>query len=245
MDDANFKVVTPVNMELAGLRVCDLFVPNDVQWDVEMLHELFLPRDVEAILAIPLCSNEVEDMCIWHYGRNGEYTVRSAYRLVMEKLADMSHLHVPGEWARLWHLNLPPKVKNFVWRVAREVLPSRAALRRRGIDVTPDCGLCAGMYEDSWHLFVDCAYARGCWHQAGILDVVDRAKAGAGSVLEWLFHVIRTAAEPVVCKVIMILWSIWKERNERVWNNVSRPPEIVVHLGAGNVDGLGLSEGRV
>ncbi|XVF43106.1 hypothetical protein PTKIN_Ptkin02bG0013700 [Pterospermum kingtungense] len=33
--------------------------------------------------------------------------------------------------------------------------------------------------------------------------------------------------DPVVGKIIMILWSIWRERNERFWNNIVRPLNVV------------------
>lgn len=39
-----------MDVELSNLMVRDLFIPNNNQWDVEMLHELFLPRDVDAII---------------------------------------------------------------------------------------------------------------------------------------------------------------------------------------------------
>lgn len=54
-DEPNFKIDTPLNVELTNFMVRDLFVPVCMQWDIEMLHELFQPRDVDAIIKIPLC----------------------------------------------------------------------------------------------------------------------------------------------------------------------------------------------
>lgn len=55
--------------------------------------------------------------------------------------------------------------------------------------------------------------------------------AGVDSFVDWLFKMIRTDVGLVVSKFIVMLWSMWNERNERVWNKVSRPPEVVVHFG--------------
>ncbi|CAN1138781.1 hypothetical protein LINPERHAP2_LOCUS10887 [Linum perenne] len=51
----------------------------------------------------------------------------------MEQLADMTHMHIEGEWRNIWKLEIPPKMQNLLWRAARDVVPSRAALRRRGV----------------------------------------------------------------------------------------------------------------
>lgn len=68
---------------------------------------------MQLYISVPLCPDAPADRCIWHYGRDGEYIVRSAYRLVMEGLADMSHLHVHGELVKLWRLEIPPKSEEF------------------------------------------------------------------------------------------------------------------------------------
>jgi hypothetical protein len=49
--------------------------------------------------------------------KNGIYSVKSAYRLCMEELVDVSDLRHPGYWAGRWKLNVPPKIKNFIWHM--------------------------------------------------------------------------------------------------------------------------------
>lgn len=50
---ANLRLVTPLNVKLEDLTVSDLFRPNSLDWDVELLGELFLPRDVKEICNLP------------------------------------------------------------------------------------------------------------------------------------------------------------------------------------------------
>jgi len=54
------------------------------------------------------------DRLIWKAEWNGCYTLRSAYRLCVEELVDVSHLHPPGKWNNIWRLKVPPKVKNML-----------------------------------------------------------------------------------------------------------------------------------
>lgn len=171
-DDDNFRLETLVHGGLANLKVVDLFVPGCRQWDVEMLHELFSPRDVDEIMTIPLWSVALADKCIWYFSKEREYTVRSGYKLVMERLVDSTHLHVPGEWRKFWRLKFPPKVRNFAWRLARGVVPNRHMLWARGMDVETSCCFCPHCMESSWHLFIGCSFPLECWRHAGIDSVV-------------------------------------------------------------------------
>lgn len=43
--------------------------------------DLFSAKEVEAIQSIPRSVRDVEDMRIWHYERNGKFSVWSAYQV--------------------------------------------------------------------------------------------------------------------------------------------------------------------
>ena len=47
-------VQTTHSAKLDGLRVSDLMIPCILEWDVELLEELFVARDVAEIQCIPL-----------------------------------------------------------------------------------------------------------------------------------------------------------------------------------------------
>lgn len=53
-DPINFRVLTPMMHELSNILVNDLFTPGCIEWDVELVEELFNERDRVAILSIPL-----------------------------------------------------------------------------------------------------------------------------------------------------------------------------------------------
>lgn len=63
-------------------RVCDLLNAN-VEWDIAVLAEVFLPVDVVAIRSIPICTRQVDDFWSWAHEKNGVFSVRSTYRMVV------------------------------------------------------------------------------------------------------------------------------------------------------------------
>ncbi|KAJ8616590.1 hypothetical protein MRB53_035962 [Persea americana] len=67
--------------------------------------------DVAAILRIPLSRQYGPDSRIWYFTSNGSYTVKSSYRLIMERLSVAPALHVNGPWVKLWRLSIPPRMQ--------------------------------------------------------------------------------------------------------------------------------------
>ena len=53
-DTESFRITTPFHQDLAQLKVVDLWIHGTREWDIELLEELFISRDIEAIANIPL-----------------------------------------------------------------------------------------------------------------------------------------------------------------------------------------------
>lgn len=49
-----------------------------------MLTQEFWGMDVEAIRCIPICPTLPSDKLVWHFSRNDEFSVRSAYHLCVD-----------------------------------------------------------------------------------------------------------------------------------------------------------------
>ncbi|CAN1797153.1 Putative AC transposase [Linum perenne] len=65
-------------------------------------------------------------------------------------MAPRAEDEIPGEWRSLWGLNIPAKVKNLLWRLAKGVVPHRVRLCSCGIDVPNLCGVCSEMNLRVW-----------------------------------------------------------------------------------------------
>ncbi|CAN1173790.1 Putative ribonuclease H protein At1g65750 [Linum perenne] len=139
----------------------------------------------------------------------------------MDSIRPRPDLVVQGAWSQLWNLSVPPRIKNFIWRLAREVIPTRAALRRRHILVPGGCGICGNGSEDYNHLFYDCPYATDCWEQAGLLLWISAIRTGTPHSDGRLQMILQAAQADSRDKAGIVLWGIWKERNRQVWRSES------------------------
>ncbi|KAL0347171.1 UNVERIFIED_CONTAM: hypothetical protein Scaly_1733100 [Sesamum calycinum] len=79
----SFRPITPAPSDLNHLRVADLIDPETSDWKVDLVQQLFWPLDSSIILTIPISIHGEEDLMVWHYSRNGYFSVRSAYHLAM------------------------------------------------------------------------------------------------------------------------------------------------------------------
>nr|POE66826.1 hypothetical protein CFP56_77541 [Quercus suber] len=100
-------------------RVSDLINPFTRTWDSNLVHGL-LPLDEAAlILSIPLCRTLVEDKIIWPFTPSGKYTVSSGSKF----LTKLNSVQIPTAnqqqqnkiWNQIWGLNVPNKVRHFMW----------------------------------------------------------------------------------------------------------------------------------
>ncbi|CAN1164805.1 hypothetical protein LINPERHAP2_LOCUS25784 [Linum perenne] len=86
-----------VRKMLPGLKVRDLLIPG-WYWVRDLVRGLFEQGDAEEILNIPLGIGGDLDKLIWHFESKGNYSVRSAYRILMEKISLRPSLVVEGNW---------------------------------------------------------------------------------------------------------------------------------------------------
>jgi hypothetical protein len=60
--------------------VADLLNPIIVNWDADIVANLFQPDDVKAILSINVCEG-MEDFLAWHFDPRGQFSMTCAYKL--------------------------------------------------------------------------------------------------------------------------------------------------------------------
>ena len=65
-------------------QVSEFIDSSTATWKVSLLREYFIEMDVEMILNIPLSSQRLADVWAWHYEKKGLFSVRSAYRMLVE-----------------------------------------------------------------------------------------------------------------------------------------------------------------
>ena len=128
--------------------VGELIDHDNGTWRRELIYNVFIRPDADAILNIPLRRGGGDDFRAWVFERSGNYSVKSAYRALVtrkERLAQeegaVTNSSQTDErmWKSLWKLRVLPKVRVFWWRVIRRILPDECTLRYRHIKAISRC----------------------------------------------------------------------------------------------------------
>ncbi|KAK2646575.1 hypothetical protein Ddye_021770 [Dipteronia dyeriana] len=148
--------------------------PSD-GWNIQKLLENFVQYDVHGILQIPIGMCGVEDPKVWHFNKNGVFYVKSGYwvgRNLCNKNCQPS-AHVTVDWWKwMWMLDIPSKIKLFIWKACHAWIPTKANLCRKGINCDDICLVCNKKSESTLHSILDCsklkfARARNEWMHNG------------------------------------------------------------------------------
>lgn len=92
-------------------------------WNNSMLTN-FNMRDRELILQIPLSIRNVIDSLYWWPDKKDQFKVKDAYQLLTNQDSPWQDHNMATFWMKLWKLNIPPRVKDFMWRAGSSCLPS-------------------------------------------------------------------------------------------------------------------------
>lgn len=139
--------------------VSSLFRPGTKMWDESKVRDMFSAADATAILAIQVPQHDVGDRVAWSRSKNGSYDVKTGYQFWYDQHIGENLVPQSGGWSRLWKLNIPQKIKIFIWRLCRNNLPVHMLLRAKGINVPSTCPMCNADIEHLLHIFFDCHFA--------------------------------------------------------------------------------------
>nr|POF18436.1 ribonuclease p protein subunit p29 [Quercus suber] len=131
-----------------------------------------------------------------------------------------------GWWKKLWKLEIPNKVKNFVWRTCKEVLPTKANLSRRKIVSDGTCDKCRRHSEDSSHALFFCSDLQVVW--------------ASDQQWQWLVAMQGHTAKEIFKRALeedkdatllaFTSWAIWNRRNQT--RSIEATAAAVISLGA-------------
>lgn len=144
--------------ELEGQTVSSLMVEGRNEWNEEKISNMFNDRDANLIRAVPVKTTE-EDSWYWKYEKLGKYTVKSAYNAILGGSNQHDSSNNSGFWRVTWNLKISPKVKIFMWRAIRDILPIKEQLIRRKVNINPYCPVCNAEYETITHCLISCPFA--------------------------------------------------------------------------------------
>lgn len=153
-ENGNLSTIMPPELENATVN--GLMREGENTWDEEILRDLFNDRDVNLIQKIPLPMRQEQDSWFWPSDDKGLFTVRSCYRMLQGESVNVNS----GFWKKLWPMQVPSKIVNFLWRACKLCLPTAVALVSKNVQIDVKCSWCRMYNEDAVHVLFLCSFAQ-------------------------------------------------------------------------------------
>lgn len=191
--------------------------------------------DAQVIKNIPLSYIRQDDFWAWHYERNGIFSVKSAYRMLiqtrnqrqdwMDSRAENSNIEGNRmRWKLFWKVKIPSKICIFAWRLAHNSLPTGEVLKERSMTEQSGCKLC-GSEVVSWrHALFNSTMTRCVW------VLIDEDLTEHTTVLEisnpwlWLTFMRESLSAKDFQKLLVICWPIWWARRKAIHEGIFQSP---------------------
>jgi hypothetical protein len=174
-----------------------------------------------SLLAVVSLQPRVPNKHSWRLSNSGVYSAKSAYMGLLQ--GDIAF----NPWERIWKTWAPNKCRFFLWLVAHNRCWIADRLERRNLPHPDKCPLCDQEEETIQHLLIRCVFARQFWFAllqwCGLIGITP--EQAESSLDEWWSRVgsrvSRTLKEGLITLLILGAWTIWRHRNDCVFNGSS------------------------
>jgi hypothetical protein len=167
----------------------------------EDLYQAWL--EVVELASTVTLTNE-EDEMIWQFTSSGVYSSQSLYKIINFRGIKTAHV------SAVWSLKIPPRVHFFLWLLINNKTLTRDNMAKTRKVEDDTCLFCSDK-ESCSHLFFDCVVARQCWF---VVSEVLGFRIGENMVNIGQFWLSNKKHCIVNMVSSVVLWSIWKLRND-------------------------------
>ncbi|KAK6152219.1 hypothetical protein DH2020_014854 [Rehmannia glutinosa] len=203
-------------------------------WNSTLVNDLFPKDEAKLILSIPLSTMASPDRWYWFHSKNGKFTVKSAYHLIMDNPNDFveaaefgisSSGHSPI-WKKLWSLKIPSRVIHFGWKLLSRTLPCPENLARRHLSHPEHCPFCGSYDLSSAHTFFSCPIAAQVWALAGLSENIAAFKQDSGDL--WARDILLGQPSDIGAYVLTLCSGIWYAFNQTIFEDTPAAPIGIV-----------------
>ncbi|XP_010468154.1 PREDICTED: uncharacterized protein LOC104748171 [Camelina sativa] len=185
---------------------------------------------------MPVSKTYQPDRLIWHFTKSGKYSVKSGYRLARELNMDVEYGPTcTALRAQSWKLDVPSKIQHFFWQIGSGTLPLLERLAHRGVRCDTMCKRCNSGVETINHALFECPRSRGVWELSSVrMDPWGFPYTSIYANLDFIFW--RASSQSWVSDIGIqlpwIIWSIWKDRNKKVFQGFEVEPLEILNQAA-------------
>ncbi|GAU39667.1 hypothetical protein TSUD_60340 [Trifolium subterraneum] len=194
---SSFKVWSPVCNLDEDVVVAELIDIDLKKWKRELVLSSFNEFEANQILNIPLS---------WRLPDDKKETLRDN-----PEPSTVGNTRFGSPFGKFKRLK---ESKNFLWRVVKHILPTRCRLEQKGVALDPICPLCYDGEETQEHLFMHCQVIRRFW----FLSPLGLHVPADVNLFKWMEHWLSNSNFMATQLFSLSLWTIWKMRNDSVFN---------------------------
>ena len=188
-----------------------LINPVTRSWRNEVVDHVFNVQEVEIVKGIPLSSTNQPDKLIWSFTPSSNYSVKSGYKFLLENSEQFQRpTQGIGFWKKVWGMEIPCKIKNFLWKASREALLVKKNLCRRKIAQDGQCETYKEKDEDCLHALFFCFDVQVMWNMEPQWRWLPEME---GCGVKDIFK--RAFIEKLDTKLLAVTsWSVWNRRKK-------------------------------
>eukprot|EP00253_Pinus_taeda_P011321 PITA_11321 len=167
-------------------------------------------------------TSSASDQLRWGMKGNGSYTLKEA-RIQLEQ----NELGEILPWStKVWDSLFWPKIKTFLWLLMKGKTLTWDNLRKKGFSGPSICPMCRNEEETINHLFNSCIWANSIWKW--LENTLQQSNRNINSIQDTITQCPEEFSSNYrvnnIWKIILgfVTWTIWKERNRRIFQNEQR-----------------------
>ncbi|WVZ68209.1 hypothetical protein U9M48_017172 [Paspalum notatum var. saurae] len=167
------------------------------------------------------------DNFCWRWTPDHQYSAASAYKSCFVGSTLLAGAKV------VWKARVPPRVKFFAWLALQDRCWTAERRRRHGLQDSDSCALCDQAVSSMDHLLTKCSFSREVWFRCfDVLGWTHRLPSPDLSFIDWWLQARKgfdkRSKRGFDSVVLLTVWVIWKERNDRVFRRKASMPWVVL-----------------
>ncbi|KAK8974649.1 hypothetical protein V6N11_045214 [Hibiscus sabdariffa] len=214
---------------MSACTFADLLSANG-DWDIGKLSTTFTAEAISHIISVKSPDpNDTEDVIIWRWSKRHNFEVSSAYSHIFASPWDDKD----QIWDLIWKNMVPQRVCLFLWLTCRQRLMTNSERCRRGLGTSAVCPRCHMADESVLHTLRDCVELKAAWMQLlapGMREVFFQLDLHSWLRCNLSSHVA-LPGDDIPWRILFasLLWQLWKNQNDLVFNNLSAPTKSLVN----------------
>ncbi|XP_058757306.1 uncharacterized protein LOC131630543 [Vicia villosa] len=124
---------------------------------------------------------------------------------------------------QIWKAPIHNRVRNFLWRAAKNIFPTKQNLMKKGIRLDSICSLCNKDVENVHHLFMECEFAKTfCFS-----SVLSYRTPKNIEFNDWLLSILSCGDVLSLQLLCTLVYKIWLSRNLKLYQMKDSLPVTV------------------